>query len=114
MNGWSGNEDKVRVRAYHLWEAEGRPEGREGEFWARALQLEEQESSVGQVSGPPKAKRAATAKSSPVKSAKTANALPPPESKEAPKRRSRSIIAEGAAGEVLRMKSSELNQDVRH
>ena len=114
MNGWSGNEDKVRVQAYHLWEAEGRPEGREGDFWARALQLEQQESAAGQVAVPPKAKRAAAAKSSPAKSAKTANALPPPESKEPPKRRSRSIAAKGAAGEGLRTRSSELDQGVRH
>lgn len=113
MGSWSGNEEKVRVRAYHLWEAEGRPEGRENEFWVRALQLEqqEQESALGQVSGPPKAKRATTAKSSPAKSAK---ALPTPESKEAPKRRSRSIAAKGAAGEELRMGSAKLNQSVRH
>ena len=92
------NEDKVRVRAYHLWEAEGRPEGREGEFWARALQLEQQESAPGRVAGPPKAKRAATAKSSSAKPAKTADALRSPESKKAPKRRSRTVAAKGAAG----------------
>ena len=97
MDSWN-NEDRVRVRAYHLWEAEGRPEGREGEFWARALQFEQQESAPAQASGPPKAKRAATAKSSPAKPAKTADALRLPESKEAPKRRSRAIAAKGAAG----------------
>lgn len=94
MDGWN-NEDRVRVRAYHLWEAEGRPEGREGEFWARALQLEQQESASDRAAGPPKAKRAAAAKSSPAKSAK---ALRPPENKEAPKRRSRAIAGKGAAG----------------
>ena len=82
MDSWN-NEDKVRVRAYHLWEAEGRPEGREGEFWTHALQLEQQESAPGNVAGPPKTKHAAAAKSSPAKSAK---ALQPPESKKAPKR----------------------------
>ena len=85
MDGWN-NEDKVRVRAYHLWEAEGRPEGRDGEFWARALQLEQQENAPVQGAGPTKAKRAAAAKSSPAKSAK------------APKRRSRTVAAKGAAG----------------
>jgi hypothetical protein len=31
-------EDHIRVRAYHLWEANGRPEGRDLEFWERAQQ----------------------------------------------------------------------------
>ncbi len=29
-------EAKIRRRAYEIWEAEGRPEGREDEHWARA------------------------------------------------------------------------------
>jgi|RhiMethySRZTD1v2_1073278.scaffolds.fasta_scaffold1329057_1 Protein of unknown function (DUF2934) len=29
-------EDRIRVRAYHLWEASGRPEGRDQEFWEQA------------------------------------------------------------------------------
>ncbi len=29
--------EAVRVRAYHIWEAEGRPEGRASEHWAQAL-----------------------------------------------------------------------------
>jgi hypothetical protein len=29
-------EHAIRIRAYHLWEQEGRPEGRELEFWHRA------------------------------------------------------------------------------
>ncbi len=95
MDSWN-NEDKVRVRAYHLWEAEGRLEGREGEFWVRALQLEQQESTPGQGAGPPKRKRAAAAKSSPAKPAKAA--LQPPESKEAPKRRARVIAGKDATG----------------
>jgi hypothetical protein len=31
-------EDHIRVRAYHLWEASGRPEGRDLEFWEQAQQ----------------------------------------------------------------------------
>jgi hypothetical protein len=31
----------VQVRAYHLWEQEGRPEGRELEFWYRARAFED-------------------------------------------------------------------------
>jgi hypothetical protein len=33
-----GFEDQVRQRAYQLWEQEGRPEGRQDEFWYRARQ----------------------------------------------------------------------------
>jgi hypothetical protein len=29
-------EDKIQVRAYELWEQEGRPYGRAEEFWFRA------------------------------------------------------------------------------
>jgi hypothetical protein len=31
-------EDHIRVRAYHLWEANGRPDGRDLEFWEQARQ----------------------------------------------------------------------------
>lgn len=29
-------DDRIRRRAYELWEAEGRPQGREAEHWSRA------------------------------------------------------------------------------
>jgi hypothetical protein len=29
-------DERVRLRAYYLWEAEGRPLGRNDEFWDRA------------------------------------------------------------------------------
>ena len=29
-------EDSIRERAYHIWEANGRPAGRDEEFWFRA------------------------------------------------------------------------------
>ena len=32
-------EARVRERAYHLWEDNGRPHGRESEFWERAKEL---------------------------------------------------------------------------
>ena len=32
-------EARIRERAYHLWEADGRPHGREREFWERAEEL---------------------------------------------------------------------------
>jgi hypothetical protein len=31
-------EERIRTRAYELWEAEGRPEGREVDHWLRAAQ----------------------------------------------------------------------------
>jgi hypothetical protein len=32
-------EEGIRKRAYYLWEASGRPEGRDHEFWSRAREL---------------------------------------------------------------------------
>lgn len=92
----NGDNEKVRVRAYYLWEAEGCPEGRDGEFWERALQ-EQQASALDRTSEPPKAKRA-TAKPPSAKQAKTPKASPPSASKKAPKRRSRPGDSEGAPG----------------
>ena len=31
-------EDRIRERAYHLWEANGRPPGRDEEFWHQACE----------------------------------------------------------------------------
>ena len=36
----TGIEERVRERAYLLWEREGRPEGRAEEHWRRAAELE--------------------------------------------------------------------------
>lgn len=30
-------DERVRIRAYHLWERDGRPLGRNDEYWAKAL-----------------------------------------------------------------------------
>jgi hypothetical protein len=32
-------EHKIRERAYHLWESEGKPHGRDVEYWERAREL---------------------------------------------------------------------------
>lgn len=40
-------EARIRERAYHLWEADGRPEGRDAEFWERARELVGMEESQG-------------------------------------------------------------------
>jgi hypothetical protein len=37
-------ERRIRERAYLLWEMEGRPEGRDQEYWLRARELIEDES----------------------------------------------------------------------
>jgi hypothetical protein len=36
-------EENIRMRAYLLWESEGRPEGRADQYWARARELIEAE-----------------------------------------------------------------------
>jgi hypothetical protein len=41
-------EHRIRERAYHIWEASGRPWGRDQEFWQRAC---EQIASDNNVSG---------------------------------------------------------------
>lgn len=40
-------EHRIRERAYHLWEADGKPHGRDIEFWERARELEVIEESTG-------------------------------------------------------------------
>ena len=36
-------EQRIRERAYHLWQKEGSPEGRDQEFWERARLMHESE-----------------------------------------------------------------------
>ena len=38
-DGDQTRQQRIRERAYHLWEADGRPNGREDEFWERASEL---------------------------------------------------------------------------
>lgn len=38
---------RIRERAYHLWEADGKPHGRHEEYWERASELIGMESSPG-------------------------------------------------------------------
>ncbi len=40
-------ENLIRERAYRLWEEDGRPEGRDLEFWERARELIGMEESAG-------------------------------------------------------------------
>jgi hypothetical protein len=37
------SDDHIRERAYHLWEAGGRQEGRKQEYWDRAQALIDEE-----------------------------------------------------------------------
>jgi hypothetical protein len=32
-------QDRIRERAYYMWEASGRPSGRDHEFWQRACEM---------------------------------------------------------------------------
>jgi hypothetical protein len=47
-------EQRIRERAYHLWEADGRPHGQELEYWERARELIGMESNptAGQIPVP--------------------------------------------------------------
>lgn len=41
-------DQRIRERAYYLWEADGRPHGNEGEYWERAAALIRAEEEAGQ------------------------------------------------------------------
>lgn len=41
------HEQRVRERAYHLWETDGKPHGRDVEYWERARELIGMEESAG-------------------------------------------------------------------
>ena len=41
------SQERIRHRAYHLWEADGRPAGRDTEYWERARELIGMEDSPG-------------------------------------------------------------------
>ncbi len=47
-------DERIRLRAYQLWEADGRPAGRDAEFWERARELNsiEDNPSAGQLPNP--------------------------------------------------------------
>ena len=43
----AGREHRIRERAYHLWEQDGRPHGRDQEYWERARELVAMEDNAG-------------------------------------------------------------------
>ncbi len=49
-----GYQRRVRERAYHLWEADGQPHGRDQEYWERAVRLVgmEESGNSGQLPNP--------------------------------------------------------------
>ncbi|HEY2621671.1 MAG TPA: DUF2934 domain-containing protein [Acetobacteraceae bacterium] len=54
MSGNAEREERIRKRAYALWDADGRPHGREAEFWERAEALigMEENSDAGRLPNP--------------------------------------------------------------
>ena len=54
LSNTKDREVRVRERAYHLWEADGRPHGREREFWERAEELVgmEENATAGRLPNP--------------------------------------------------------------
>ena len=49
----TASEERIRTRAYELWEGEGRPEGREIDHWLQAAQeLAEERSAMGVAATP--------------------------------------------------------------
>jgi len=43
----AAREHRIRERAYHLWEQDGRPHGRDQEYWERARELIAMEENAG-------------------------------------------------------------------
>ena len=66
------DEDAVRTRAYLLWEADGRPFGRDNHYWSLA---------VAETMTPATAKRAAAGAKAVEKKAKPAKAAAKPKKK---------------------------------
>jgi hypothetical protein len=49
----AAHQQRIRVRAYHLWESEGRKEGHAAEYWERARELDALEHNpAGQLPNP--------------------------------------------------------------
>jgi len=40
-------EERIKAKAHELWEADGKPEGRDREHWEQAAKLVEEEERVG-------------------------------------------------------------------
>jgi hypothetical protein len=67
-------EERIRTRAYELWEAEGRPEGREVDHWLRAAQELAREKGRSTVAAAPRTGKPRTTTATPAKRTTTASA----------------------------------------
>ena len=47
------DEAAIREQAYYFWEQDGRPEGRETEYWARAEVAVREKSQLDRLTAPP-------------------------------------------------------------
>ena len=86
----SDREARIRERAYHLWESDGKPYGRDVEFWQRARQLVAREQDNLQTHAEPEAVKpvpaAPVATPAPARAAApTARRRKPPASRKPPK-----------------------------
>jgi hypothetical protein len=83
------SEDAIREQAYFLWEAEGKPHGREHEFWQRAAVALTTKSKLKTLAKPaPKAKLAQAAeKPAKVAASKTKAAPAKAETAKKPKKK---------------------------
>jgi hypothetical protein len=65
-------EERVRARAYELWESEGRPAGRDEEHWYASEEATRAELALAVPAKAPKAKAAPRGKKAALKPAATA------------------------------------------
>lgn len=75
----SDREQRIRERAYEIWEREGRPQGRAAEHWARAAgeiaaETEGEPEAVSVAEGPAKTRSDGT--TTPEKPARRSRAVP--------------------------------------
>lgn len=92
MSQHESNDAAIREQAYYFWEQDGRPHGRENEYWHRAIVALTEESDADTLTKPaPKSARVATS-SAPKRSAAS-------RTKEAP-----SKSAKGEAGKKPKKK----------
>lgn len=70
----TANDTAIREQAYYFWEQDGRPEGRETEYWQRAVIALSDEATIGALLKPAP-KRTGKAKLEPGKPEKAAKPL---------------------------------------
>lgn len=89
----SYDEATIREQAYYLWEKDGRPFGRDAEYWSRAEgELAQMLTAGAQLKAAPKAREPAAAKAKPAK----AEALKAPAAKAKPVKAAAAKAVKGA------------------